>query len=396
MSVVSTGTPTSGSDSWGGPATTTSRSSFPNAPVTNVRDDWDDDEDDEAQADVEDPQRLWEEANKRAPMPQVVIASSSTSTAATLSPPPAAIQPVLRILKRPSATSHITPSSSGTSSPGSSITGTQTGASHSYAAREAAYHAARERIFGEGGVDESSESVPGIRAQTSPKAKGDRAATPAAVPIAREPKGPPSAETTGQKSPRGRDQSGESKGFANRLIAHSAGQFGDGTATASVSLAKLRAGTRADRLTVLSRCVVQLQAASSAPLAPPRISQIQCDLQAACGALGHEGFFAVLLAHKQPRSTPGSGTRDAFVSSAEYPVYSARARGLGVRRRSIDDNVAASTPHPRTLGIGAWPHKRPYDKTHEDSPRGSLSLVLAGILTAGSSANLICSRPTEA
>lgn len=89
------------------------------------------------------------------------------------------------------------------------------GASHSYAAREAAYHAARERIFGEGGVDESAQSAPGARTQTFLKVKGDGAAAPA-VPIAREPKGPSSAGTTGQKSPGERDQSGESMGFANR------------------------------------------------------------------------------------------------------------------------------------------------------------------------------------
>ncbi|KAL7284559.1 hypothetical protein ACG7TL_001851 [Trametes sanguinea] len=153
-----------------------------------VRDDWDDDDAD--LPDEEDPKKLWEEANARAPMPQVVIAGSSTSNAAALSPPPAALQPVMRILKRPSAS----PSSSA-SSPGSS-SANDPSTSKSYAEREARYQAARERIFG--GSQPAADATDAQQSEGGANARSAANATP--VRITREPKGPPSGTAT-QKGP---------------------------------------------------------------------------------------------------------------------------------------------------------------------------------------------------
>ncbi|KAI0357846.1 hypothetical protein OH77DRAFT_1421970 [Trametes cingulata] len=187
MPATSTSGASADADSWGAPATTVlSRApqtvSLPAS--TTVRDDWDDDDEDD-ETGAEDPKKLWEDANKRAPMPQVVIANSSTSAAAALSPPPAALQPTLRILKRPSASgSNSTPSSSGSSSPSSSATNAD--ASKSYAEREARYQAARERIFGEA----PDTTNPPRSTTSSPRAANGPQAAPA-VQIAREPRGPP-------------------------------------------------------------------------------------------------------------------------------------------------------------------------------------------------------------
>ncbi|KAI0634049.1 hypothetical protein C8Q77DRAFT_1109605 [Trametes polyzona] len=212
MSIASSSSAPPNSDSWGGPVKTTILARAPNASAAPVRDDWDEDEDEAAQQESEDPQRLWEEANQRAPMPQVVIANTSTSVTAALSPPPAALQPVLRILKRPSASSpNPSPSATGSSSPGSGSStsiASQLGTPQSYAAREAAYHAARERIFGE-----STRESP-----TATTKSGQQPAASASVPIAREPKGPPSGITdqaTDVSSIAG-GQAGNARGFANR------------------------------------------------------------------------------------------------------------------------------------------------------------------------------------
>ncbi|OSC96499.1 hypothetical protein PYCCODRAFT_1441025 [Trametes coccinea BRFM310] len=190
------------SDSWGAPSTSAiiSRASQHSQAQSAVRDDWDDDDAD--LPDEEDPQKLWEEANARAPMPQVVIAGSSTSNAAALSPPPAALQPVMRILKRPSAS----PSSSA-SSPGSS-TANDPSASKSYAEREARYQAARERIFGES--QPATETTDAQQPEGGANARSATNATP--VRITREPKGPPPRTAT-QKDP---DLGAEVRGFSSR------------------------------------------------------------------------------------------------------------------------------------------------------------------------------------
>ncbi|KAK0469063.1 uncharacterized protein EV420DRAFT_1633496 [Desarmillaria tabescens] len=120
-------------DDWDAPpASTSTRAAVASAPV---RDDWeddDDDEEDEAQAPTEEAnQRLWNDANTKSAAPMPTVVSSSTPT-----PPPAAFQPVMRILKRP------------TNSPNSSVSSVPS--TESFREREARYQAARERIFGNG------------------------------------------------------------------------------------------------------------------------------------------------------------------------------------------------------------------------------------------------------
>ncbi|KAK2460829.1 hypothetical protein APHAL10511_007299 [Amanita phalloides] len=95
-----------------------------------VPDEWDNDEWEEAE-DEEENRRIWDEANTKsqAPMPSII---SSTHPL----PPPAAFQPALRILKRPSPTPPSAPSSASTQDPSD------------LKDREARYQAARDRIFG--------------------------------------------------------------------------------------------------------------------------------------------------------------------------------------------------------------------------------------------------------
>jgi len=107
----------------------------------SIPDAWDDEEEEE-----EDNQKIWEDANARAPMPELVISSSSTTS--TIAPPPiTAFQTPMRILKRPSASTNSNANSS--ASQGSS--------GQTLAEREARYQAARERIFG--GEDGSGSSL---------------------------------------------------------------------------------------------------------------------------------------------------------------------------------------------------------------------------------------------
>jgi len=106
----------------------------------SVPDDWDKDDDEEEEVDN---QKIWEDANTRAPMPQLLISSSSTTTPVA-TPPVTAFQGPMRILKRPSQNS--------SSNSFSSQAPTET-----LAQREARYQAARERIFG--GDDGSGSNV---------------------------------------------------------------------------------------------------------------------------------------------------------------------------------------------------------------------------------------------
>ena len=107
-------------------------------PVRVVRDDWDNSESEE-----EDNARVWEKANSTVPMPELVIAPSSTSQ--VVSPPPAALQAPMRILKRPTpATSQN--NAKPTESPRTTL-----------AQREAQYQEARERIFGPSKADNASD-----------------------------------------------------------------------------------------------------------------------------------------------------------------------------------------------------------------------------------------------
>lgn len=105
---------------------------------------------------------LCRNAKVPAPMPTIVSAPSASYAL----PPPAAFQPALRILKRPSPS---------TSTPGSSSNPSTPDASN-LKEREAQYQAARERIFG-------ADSL------ASPPAVGGNTQSPAAR-IVREPRGP--------------------------------------------------------------------------------------------------------------------------------------------------------------------------------------------------------------
>jgi hypothetical protein len=123
---------------------------------------------------------LCRNAKVPAPMPTIVSASSAGHAL----PPPAAFQPALRILKRPSPSSSTPGSSSNSSTPDPS----------NLKEREAQYQAARERIFGA----DSPANPPAMGANTQP---------PAAR-IVREPRGPGESK--------GSEPGQEIKGFTRR------------------------------------------------------------------------------------------------------------------------------------------------------------------------------------
>ncbi|GBE83625.1 hypothetical protein BKA93DRAFT_771492 [Sparassis latifolia] len=149
---------------------------------------WDDEDDEE-----EDQQALWENANNKAPMPELVISASSTTS--VVSPPPAAIQPTLRILKRP--TNSQLPSSS---APGSETM-------KSYAEREAEYQAARQRIFQESTLNGRSVNnaarVPSANSRegssASSPSSGRDSSSASSVKIIRDPHGPSSLPGAGSQ-----------------------------------------------------------------------------------------------------------------------------------------------------------------------------------------------------
>ncbi|KZT01622.1 uncharacterized protein LAESUDRAFT_763621 [Laetiporus sulphureus 93-53] len=180
MSLAST---SSSTDAWDQPPTA---SYVPRRPVQpeSVPDDWDEDSEDE-----EDQQKLWEAANNKAPMPELVI--SASSTAPVVSPPPAAFQPALRILKRPTSSA----SSSASATPPPPLTESQ----KSYAEREAQYQAARQRIFRPGNTqgDNYSWSRQEESIAASNAAFGDSSPRGApGVKVIRNPKGPNASANT--------------------------------------------------------------------------------------------------------------------------------------------------------------------------------------------------------
>lgn len=118
-------------------------------------------------------------------MPELIVAPASTSQ--SVAPlPPAALQPTLRILKRPSPNSsanHLGATSPSPSSGPSSVSGgTSPAPRGSLAEREAQYQEARSRIFGE------KEKLGG----TSPSLTST--ASSGGVVIVRDPLGPASSE----------------------------------------------------------------------------------------------------------------------------------------------------------------------------------------------------------
>ncbi|KAG2347022.1 hypothetical protein BDR05DRAFT_958464 [Suillus weaverae] len=187
-------------DVWDQPSDHFGQSSYPPGASTKsqrkpqqvVPDDWDDDEDEEDSA------KVWEDANNKAPMPELIISPSSTGTC-VVPPPPAAFQPTMRILKRPS------PSQSASNSTTSLSSQTR----NTLAEREAQYQEARNRIFGttsERGSDDL-ESRRGVRDGSG---KGTDAGSAASA-MLRSPTGPSDAEKEV-----GRTDDSPPKGFRDR------------------------------------------------------------------------------------------------------------------------------------------------------------------------------------
>ncbi|EPQ51955.1 hypothetical protein GLOTRDRAFT_140866 [Gloeophyllum trabeum ATCC 11539] len=172
-------------DPWDQPSTSTAPR-LPRATPASVPDDWDADTD----SDEEDSRAVWEAANKKPPMPTILPAQSST--ASTSLPPLEAIQPTLKILKRPSATLN----------PSGSPAGTGTGVSGSAQTleeRERSYREARERIFGSQEKEGEGEGE-----EKSKKEGGEKASLQ--VQVVRNPKGP---ERKGFERRRKKDEGGK-------------------------------------------------------------------------------------------------------------------------------------------------------------------------------------------
>ncbi|THH14731.1 hypothetical protein EW146_g5637 [Bondarzewia mesenterica] len=197
-------------DSWDYPST--SSVSIHRAPTEPVRDAWDDDEEDE------DNEKLWENANTKAPMPELVISPSSTG-APPASLPQAALQTPIRILKRAgNATSNT--SSSNSQSPSSQ--------QQSFAEREARYQAARERIFAvDGHQDQQKTSTEAAKANTGNghAARVGDSESHGGVSIVRNPKGPALNALSAEGS------AGLSRGFAGRRRGRREPGLADGAST---------------------------------------------------------------------------------------------------------------------------------------------------------------------
>ncbi|KAG1888219.1 hypothetical protein F4604DRAFT_1716071 [Suillus subluteus] len=158
-------------------------------PQQVVPDDWDNDEDEE-----EDNAKVWEDANNKAPMPELIISPSSTGTC-VVPPPPAAFQPTMRILKRPS------PSQSASNSTTSLSSQTR----NTLAEREAQYQEARNRIFGTTG-ERGSDDLLSRRGVRNGSGKGADAGSAAVC-------GPSDAD---KDSEVGRTDDSPPKGFRDR------------------------------------------------------------------------------------------------------------------------------------------------------------------------------------
>ncbi|KAH9992332.1 hypothetical protein BJV77DRAFT_910035, partial [Russula vinacea] len=134
-----------------------------------IPDDWDD----APSSGEEDSQIIWDNANKEAPMPQLVATSPRTgSIPSGVVPPASAFQPPIRILKRSAGPTRKGVSDSSRSS--AAITG------GTFAERSARYNAARERIFAAGATEAGTDTGDG-------NSGGGGAAVSA---IIRNPKGP--------------------------------------------------------------------------------------------------------------------------------------------------------------------------------------------------------------
>jgi len=161
-----------------------------------VPEDWDVETNEEDR----DNKQLWEEANAKAPMPQIVIAGG-TSTA----PPPTAFAPSMRILKRPSSAS---PKPTTPSTPQKSL-----------AEREAEYKAARDRIFAANpGAPAPSGSTTGAAGSSGTGAKNASAAGAEKGPSTKnKPEKSDKQADTVVRQPRGPSVN-SGRGFGNRRL----------------------------------------------------------------------------------------------------------------------------------------------------------------------------------
>src|SRR5882757_6758122 len=133
-------------------------------------------------------------------MPELIISPSSTGTS-VVSPPPAAYQPTMRILKRPS------PSQSASNSTTSLSSQTR----NTLAEREAQYQEARNRIFGTTSEDCGDDLESGRRVRSARDTGGKAADVGSAV--LRAPMGPSDAE---QEASTSRTDDAPPKGFRDR------------------------------------------------------------------------------------------------------------------------------------------------------------------------------------
>ncbi|KAJ7602539.1 hypothetical protein FB45DRAFT_966282 [Roridomyces roridus] len=160
------------------PLESTSASAYPTAQTFPVSDDWEDDDEDNGESDTlpnpEKNQRIWENANAASPMPNVILAPSRSSSAT--GPPAAALQPALRILKRP-------PQAPGQTTPPPATQG------ETLEERDARYQAARARIFGS--AEESTGPADG---STSAKGKKEKQKGGGGS-VTRHPRGPEQASS---------------------------------------------------------------------------------------------------------------------------------------------------------------------------------------------------------
>jgi hypothetical protein len=138
--------------------------------------------------------------NNKAPMPELIISPSSTGMS-FVPPPPAAYQPTMRILKRPS------PSQSASNSTASLASQTR----NTLAEREAQYQEARNRIFGATNEGCGDDLDSGRRVR-SPKDTGGKGAD-AGFAVLRTPLGPSDAEQDASTS---RTDGTPPKGFRER------------------------------------------------------------------------------------------------------------------------------------------------------------------------------------
>ncbi|EJU01614.1 hypothetical protein DACRYDRAFT_22679 [Dacryopinax primogenitus] len=161
----------------------------PSQPAYTVPDDWDAEPTEDKGKDV---RQIWEEANSRAPMPQIIVTGGSSPA-----PPPTSFTPAMRILQRPQSAS---PKAAAAATPQKSL-----------AEREADYKAARQRIFAansEVQATSTSTSVPSTKTNNTsgtdkaPSLKKPNRAEKQSEAVVRQPRGPGSNSGRGFRNRR--------------------------------------------------------------------------------------------------------------------------------------------------------------------------------------------------